>query len=569
MSLKYRFLGGLSAMMIIAGGAHAQTPWLKPERHSLPPIVWEWYTYRHTGLRTGVQPYASDLSNPAKVRTLDVRWRFPADGQPALSGGFRNSPIVANDTVFVGGRNGYFYAIDAATGVLKWQYPKPADPPLLAEDRAFRYGFEASASYWYRGEGVDGIVVFGAQDPSLGPAGPHGSYGSARIFALNAATGAVVWKSPPIATIDGTTRFDRTQRHERIAHSPTLLFDNKVYLGIHNRSDDPIQVGRVVALDLATGQIHSEFKFRAVGTEGSPPGTRGGAVWNAPAADSEGVYFTTGNTRCDSSAVSDPATCQAVEPKPNHGLSMIRVNKDTGDVIWEFQPVPYDLDKDPDWAAGAAVMYTSCGELIASVQKDGWSYAVDAGNGTPGAPAVRWQFPPTGFPFTQYVHSDDDYKRPGAAWNDVLIVVTGGENVPQDVAAGYGKLHALNVCEKDEKQRVRWIADIPGATSSGYALGAPTVTGGIVYIGTDQGHLVVLADPSIVPAAGWRCSNIHYATPADCTGAGYVVVPQPTILKDIVLPDAGNIAGLREEPVLAKGRVFVATGEGHVYMLAP
>src|SRR5262249_38733171 len=153
-------------------------------------------------------------------------------------------------------------------------------------------------------------------------------------------------------------------------------------------------------------------------------------------------------------------------------------------------------------------------KLIASVVKDGWSYAVNAGNGTPAAPSVLWQFPPTGFPFTGYVHGDTDYKRPGAAWNDVLIIITGGESLAQDgVTAGYGKLHALNACATTEKDRVRWIADIPNTSELDSSLGAPTVTGGIVFVITDQGHLVVLGDPTVVPPAGLRCSNTDYTTP--------------------------------------------------------
>ena len=45
---------------------------------------------------------------------------------------------------------------------------------------------------------------------------------------------------------------------------------------------------------------------------------------------------------------------------------------------------------------------------------------------------------------------------------------------------------------------------------------SPTVTGGIVFIGTRQnpndgtGHLVVLADPSVAPASQQVCSNPDY-----------------------------------------------------------
>ena len=544
MSTNKRIIRG-AAILLVAAVATATTA--QP-----PPIFNEWYGYRYNMDRTGVQPYASKLSDPAKVGSLAVKWTFPATGPGA--GAFKASPIVVNDTVFIGSTTGHFYALDAATGKLKWEYPKPPDPPLVSS--TWSYGIMSSASYWDRKP--DGAVIFGAQDPSLGP------FGSARLFALDAKTGTLIWKSDRVANMTGTTRDSLTELHQRIGYSSPLIFDNKAYVGVHDFSDNPIQIGRVIAVDLATGRIDTTFEFRSVGTSASPPGTRGGGVWNSPATDGSGVYFTTGNTRCDE------VGCQATEPNPNHGLSMIRVDKDSGKIIWAFQPVPYLLDNDPDWSAGAAVMSTSCGKLIASVQKDGWSYAVNAGTGTPGAPSVRWQFPPSGFPFSKYTHGDDDYKKPGAAWNDVLIITTGGESLVHDgVVPGYTKLHALNACATTDKTRVRWIADIPHAAGGGYPLGAPTVTVGIVFIGTSQGHLVVLADPSRVPPTGWRCSNIDYVTPATCTAAGFVLVPIPKILADVAVPDGSSIVGLRNEPALARGRVFVGSTGGHVYMLEP
>jgi outer membrane protein assembly factor BamB len=175
------------------------------------------------------------------------------------------------------------------------------DPPLLGNDLQWRYGILSSASYWNRSP--NGAVIFGAQDPSLGPLGS-----GARLFALDAQTGAEIWKSEPIATIDGDTTAGQdplnppppaslTELHQRIAFSPPLIFNDKVYVGIHDTRDDPIQTGRVIAVDLATGLIDHAFQFQAVGTPASPPQVRGGGVWNALAADGTGVYFTTGNTR--------------------------------------------------------------------------------------------------------------------------------------------------------------------------------------------------------------------------------------------------------------------------------
>jgi outer membrane protein assembly factor BamB len=515
----------------------------------------EWYTYRNNALRTGAQAYASALSDPAKVGSLKVHWQFPAGGG---LGSFRASPIVVNNTVMIGSTKGYFYAIDAANGKLKWQYPEANQPGLvgsctLGDNGSFgAYGIQSSATH----ANIAGrnVVIFGSPDPSA-----EGGHGSARLFAVDL-SGALVWKSDVVAHLSGCSPGSATEQHERITYSSPLVVGDKVYVGVHDTADNPIQNGKVVAVDLSTGHIDASFKFFA--TNG-----RGGGVWNSLASDGgNGVYFTTGNTRC----------CGAPEPTPNHGLSMIRVDRNTGNIIWAFQPVPFALDDDPDWSAGAAIMPTSCGDLVASVQKDGWSYAVGAGNGTPGAAPVKWQFPPTGYPFDPngpHDHGDTDYKRPGAVWNDVFIVTTGGESLVHDgVNAGYGRLHALNACATSEKTRVRWLttkADLPHNSGGGYALGSPTVTGGIVYVGTDQGHLLVLGDPLVVPASGQQCSNIDYTTAATCTAAGYVMVPTPKLLADVAMPDGGDIAGLRDEPVLARGRVFVGTGAGHVYMLQP
>jgi outer membrane protein assembly factor BamB len=529
-----------------------------PNNHNAPRD--EWYTFRYDEARTGTQPYASALSDPDKLGSLKIRWGFPSAGSSA--GAFLSSPIVVDDTVFIGSISGYFYALDAKSGALKWQYPKATDHPLLGScgqggNGTFgQYGIRSSASYAVIGGRP--AVLFGASDPTA-----EGGLGSARLFALSLA-GDIIWKSDVVAHLSGCTPGSMTELHERITYSAPLVQDGKVYVGTHDAADNPIQEGKVVAVELNNGRIVSGFHYAS-----TPPGTRGGGVWNSAASDGNGVYFMTGNTRCCYPTFTVP------EPNPNRGLSMIRVDSNTGAVVWAFQPVPFNLDDDPDWAAGPAVMSTTCGELIASVQKDGWSYAVDAGDGTQGAPRMRWQFPPTGVPTPKGVdgHGDTDYKRPGAAWNDVFVVTTGGEARPHaGVGIGYGKLHVLNACATEEKSRVRWLTnaiDLPHNSGGGYSLGSPTVTGGLVYVGTDEGHLLVLADPSVAPGIGFQCADVTYTTAVSCAAANFALVPIPKLLADIAMPDGGDIAGLRNEPVLARGRVFIGTLSGHVYMLEP
>jgi hypothetical protein len=97
-----------------------------------------------------------------------------------------------------------------------------------------------------------------------------------------------------------------------------------------------------------------------------------------------------------------------------------------------------------------------------------------------------------------------------------------------------------------------------------YQLGPPTVTRGIVFVGTSTGHLVVLADPSVYLSGQSVCSNPEVSA-ANCSAMGYALVPKPIQLNDVNV----GAGGIQTEPALAGGRVFLATDGGSVVMLQP
>jgi outer membrane protein assembly factor BamB len=123
----------------------------------------------------------------------------------------------------------------------------------------------------------------------------------------------------------------------------------------------------------------------------------------------------------------------------------------------------------------------------------------------------------------------------------------------------FSRLHALNACAPDA-DRVRWIKDIPGVFGPG-SLGPPTVSRGVVYVGTSAGHLIAIGDPLVAPPAGLRCEQPDIPS-ASCVSLGFHLVPDPAILADIALN--GEI---HTEPALVQGRVYVSTDAGFVYML--
>jgi hypothetical protein len=94
-------------------------------------------------------------------------------------------------------------------------------------------------------------------------------------------------------------------------------------------------------------------------------------------------------------------------------------------------------------------------------------------------------------------------------------------------------------------------------------MGAPSVTNGIVYIGTAADSLYAIADPDVYPAAGTQCDFPGVSTSA-CAPNGFRLTPVPAILARV-----GLTGSVRTTPALARGRVYVTTDAGYLHALEP
>jgi outer membrane protein assembly factor BamB len=522
----------------------------------------DWPAFRQNGLRTARQVQASPLGDPYAVKTLKVKARATApDG-----GVFVASPVVFDGRVFIGSNHGHLYAFDAnfAEGATPlWQYPPSGEPAL---DSTYAAG---SACHNPSSEGIAAsvaiaqsrergtLVILAAPDRGR-PSDPGGRFGSGlgsgRVFALNPATGDLVWKThEEVARMSGTAGGSFSEFHEQIGYSSPLVLGNRIYVGVADHCDNPIQNGRVKAINIDTGAIDGGFNYESTSD-------RGGGVWTYVSGGlANALVTTTGNVKNGTSS----------EPAVNHGLSMVHIDPTTGAVNGKIQPVPWINDGDPDWSAGATLMAASCGDIAASTMKDGFSYGGNLGT----ALTFRWQYPSVSYPFPindPLPHGDIRYHRAGAGWNDTYITMAGGQQIldqsdPVLTYQGYRRLHGINVCSG----AVRWMAMLdaytnPVSSTHDWALGPPTITDGIVYVGTNRGFLLAIADPSVWPSQGSQCTLPTLET-ADCVAAGYQLVPNPTVLKSLDL--GGEI--LRGEPALANGMVYVANSFGRLFRIAP
>jgi outer membrane protein assembly factor BamB len=525
----------------------------------------DWPAFRQNGLRTARQVQASPLGDPYAVKTLVIKARVTApDG-----GNFNASPVIFGGRVFIGSNHGHLYAFDAhfSDGASPlWQYPPPAEPALAS-------GFASGgACHNPSSEGVAAsvaiavskergtLVILAAPDRGRpdDAGGKFGSgFGSGRVFALNPANGALVWKTrEEIARMTGLTGNSKSELHEQIGYSSPLVLGNRIYVGIGDHCDNPIQNGQVKAIAIDTGAVDAGFSYQSTND-------RGGGVWTFVSGGlGNALVTTTGNVKNGTTS----------EPTVNNGLSMVRMDPVSGALGGKIQPVPYVNDSDPDWSAGATLMAASCGNVSVSTMKDGFSYAGDLGPPL----SFRWQYPNVAYPFPTkdpLSHGDIRYHRAGAGWNDIYFSMSGGPQIldtsdPVANFQGYRHLHAFDVCAGNGG-RVRWVAILDNFTTSvtnthDWGLGPPTVTDGIVYVGTNRGFLLAIADTSVWPSQGARCT-LPTLTSTDCVAAGYQLVPNPTVLKSLDL--GGQI--VRGEPALANGMVYVANSLGRLFRIAP
>jgi outer membrane protein assembly factor BamB len=180
----------------------------------------------------------------------DLKWKFQTGDV------VHASPAYADGTVFFGSWDSYFYAVDARTGKEKWRFHGGEDP-----DTHNQVGFQSSPAV------VDGVVYTGCRDSNL--------------YAIDAATGKEKWhfnnggswviSSPAVSrgrVIFGTSDSSlyrvvdaqtgkaivEQQGKAYIYSSPSVAGD-LVFVGILN--------GTLEARDFATGNVLWEFQTDA------------------------------------------------------------------------------------------------------------------------------------------------------------------------------------------------------------------------------------------------------------------------------------------------------------------
>jgi polyvinyl alcohol dehydrogenase (cytochrome) len=286
-----------------------------------PAVAEDWPMYLHDAARSSASGETS--ISPSNAGSLVKVWSFKTGG------GVAASPTVVGGVVYVGSWDGYEYALDAATGALKWKTylgvtnygntscPFPTD-----------VGVTSSATV------QNGVVYVGGGDTYW--------------YALNASNGNVLWR---IYTGDNSPSGGHYN------WSSPLIYNGSAYIGIASLDDCPLVQGQLLRVNLKNKKVVATWN--AV-----PNGQVGGGVWTSPTLDAatNTMYLTTGT--------------QTLSAQP-YAQAFVALDATTLAVKGSWQVPPADQVSDGDWGTTPNLLP---GGLVAATNKNGIVYAFQRSN---------------------------------------------------------------------------------------------------------------------------------------------------------------------------------------------
>jgi polyvinyl alcohol dehydrogenase (cytochrome) len=300
--------------------------------------------------------------NPRTVKTLQKRWFF------ATADAVTASPTVVDGVVYVGSWDGFFYALDADTGGLRWKFqvdcqnsvipippqclgPGQTPPPRFSTDGGL---ITSSAAV------IEGKVYFAS---------------GKTLYSLNARDGTLRWKHVVCGNPEEVNCAFDPNDPTRIFSSPAI-FEHAIFVGW--TVDGAVGYrGAIGAFDLQTGRSLWRFEVDpTLGANGDPVIIDGhvaggqnrgcGNVWSSAAIDTDHhlVFFGTGD-------------CQDDATPPYH-QAILALHTRTGQLRWVYRPRASDPFKcDFDFGTSANIIDTAEGHFVGLGGKDGTYYLLD------------------------------------------------------------------------------------------------------------------------------------------------------------------------------------------------
>jgi polyvinyl alcohol dehydrogenase (cytochrome) len=497
---------------------------------------------------------------PENISDLSPVWRWilPPTNDIA-STALNASPTVVDGVIYIGSKDGEFFAYSEATKKVLWSD--------FFGTSCVHQGFTSTATV--------------ADDPTTRQLTVYVDSPDGYLYALDSATGATVWKgfvdnpnSPKTCTY--------------YAWGSPLVAHGKVYIGIASDARFPV-AGGLVAFNQSTGATVATWYSL-------PAGERGGSVWSSAALASNGSIITT---------TSDGPDVDGSQPLYNQSIVDLDPNTLTLKSGWEV-PKAQQVS-DGDFGASptlfTATLNGKSTPMVGECNKNGIYYALrqdDLGAGP------VWQYRVT-VPYPGGSLECDS----AAIWNGTDLIEGGGAPSSTTAPADSGSMVALN----PNTGLPVWDTQLNGTI-----VGSPTEDGGgvvaaqtwqtdnnepgvfllnaatgalIGQIATPEDHLfaqAVFASDSLIVGAGPAVGMTAYqiaspgspitlvgpstvpagaTTTVTLTGSGFTGTPTVFVSGFDVYPKSVKVVSSQEVTFSARVRKQAAAGTYDVSVIEP
>ena len=379
-----------------------------------PPPPDDSATYLGGNARTNYFPAETALK-PANIASLAPKW--------VAQGGVGSStqPIPANGLIYWGDWTGHEHATKA-NGTDQWSTPIGSVTDAACSPATVGVASTATVA----SVGGRSIVYVGG--------------GDGNSYALDALTGAVIWKTSLGALPD-----------HFIWDSPAV-FDGSVYIGVASLCDNPLVQGQLFRLDASTGAVQAVLDL-------APSNCTGAGIIGSPTVDKAdgSLYLATGNG----------GGCAGTL-----GEALVKVRASDLSVVSSWIVPAARAPGDSDFVATPTLFTASINgvaqRLVGAANKNGTFYAFRRWHVASGP---VWQ--------TAIANGGDDPEGGDgsivpAAFDGVALYIGGGSETVNGQAC-HGSVQALNPATG----AVLWSACV-----SGPVLAAPSVVPGVVFVGS-------------------------------------------------------------------------------------
>jgi outer membrane protein assembly factor BamB len=419
----------------------------------------DWQSYVFNEARSGFNPNESKI-NATSVGHLHQKWTQTAGGLISVQA------VIANKMVYWGAWGDGLERATSFSGQQIWATNVGVSPP--ANCGTHTLGVSSTAT-------IATETINGTKTSVLYVGG-----GDVNVYALNAKTGKLIWKTP-IGSIP-----------DYYIWSSPAVYNGSVYIGVSSRGDCPLVQGQLDQLDAVTGKITHTFNT-------VPNGCTGASVWGSPTIDTQAgtVYFVTGNGN----------TCNSPEP---YADAMVELRLSDLSLVGSWQ-VPKSQQFQDSYFGSTPTLFTATingklTSLLGVANKNGIYYALkrDAlGSGPVWEDTIAngGQCPECG-----------DGSISPSAWDGTTLYAAGGKATISGKSCA-GSLQAINPANG----AFLWQDCFQG----GAVLGAVSAVKGVAFA-CEGNHLVAVGTTSGKQLFDFDTGSTIYSAAAISHGAVYV-----------------------------------------------